>query len=234
MPREIGVVIRFIKEKGFGFIAAESNPEVFFHVSGVNDAGYDLDAGSPVEFDIGKGKDDRPAAKNVRVTGPLDPGHPLLRQDRSGVARRNPPAARPAASGRTGALGGILPETCVFTSFYGADGFLDQRLFFDAARDAAEIFERGVKPTQYRGLFQQFQALALPLRDNKKPFFWAREKFGVLYVERVVRAVERGVLPPVVKDLFDRHRDIVLADPREMLGFFRYVTNILCYFKKPS
>jgi hypothetical protein len=42
--------------------------------------------------------------------------------------------------------------------------------------------------------------------------------------------VERKVLPAIVKELIDAHRDLALSDERQMLALFRYLTYIYCYF----
>jgi CspA family cold shock protein len=61
-----GTVKWFNGEKGYGFIAVESGPDVFVHVSA---GGYrSLEEGQKVEFDITQGQKG-PQAENVRVTG---------------------------------------------------------------------------------------------------------------------------------------------------------------------
>ncbi|MBW1713414.1 MAG: hypothetical protein JRJ59_09740, partial [Deltaproteobacteria bacterium] len=93
------------------------------------------------------------------------------------------------------------------------------------------IFQKAdVKPTQYRKLFQAFQGFAGPLQDGRIDMDEARERFGVLYVERVVRQVERGIMPSVIKEFIDAHKDLAFSGKKEMLGLFRYITNIYCYF----
>jgi len=124
-----------------------------------------------------------------------------------------------------------LPDALVFGSFYGENGKLRQEVFFEAPLSAADLFQRaGVSAKALRMLYQGFQGFAAPLRDGRMDFDAAQERFGVFYVERVVRQLQRGLLPEVVKDLVDRHREAALSSPREMLGLFRYLTNILCYF----
>jgi len=59
----------------------------------------------------------------------------------------------------------------------------------------------------------------------------------VFYVERVVRQVNRSrggqiIMPEVVQQFFDEHRDVILRSREEMLGMFRYLTNVYCYFKE--
>jgi len=115
--------------------------------------------------------------------------------------------------------------------FYDPSGCLRMELFFEAPELAAECFRRaGLKATQFRMLYQSFLGFAAPLRDGRMPFEKARERFGVFYAERVVRQAERGMVPPVVKAFIDRHRERILSSREEMLGFFRYLTNVYCYF----
>ena len=148
---------------------------------------------------------------------------------------------RPDSADRSGARpreGGAPPPSLaanlVFSSFYGENGKLHKTLFFDAPQQAAEAFQRARSPdltkTAFRMLYQGFQSFAGPLRDRRMDFDTAQERFGVFYGERVARQVQRGYLPPLVRELIDRHRDLILSSREEMLGFFRYLTNILCYF----
>ena len=111
---------------------------------------------------------------------------------------------------------------------------MDKRLFFEAAQKMAAIFERAkVTRTQYRQIYSQFLDLIIYLRANEADHFpAASERFCILYVERVERGVNRKVLPPVVKEFFDRHRGQALRDAQGLKGFFRYFTNILCYTKQ--
>ena len=119
-----------------------------------------------------------------------------------------------------------------FDSFYNEHGKLKDELFWGAPETAANAFQQaGLKPNALRNIYQGFLSFAVPLRDGRMDFDTARERFGVFYVERVVRQVNREVVPQVVLDFFERHRQLVLADRREMLALFTYLTNILCYFK---
>ena len=48
-----GKVIRFNKNKGFGFIKSEDDKDVFFHYSALVMEGFkDIAVGSSVEFDV--------------------------------------------------------------------------------------------------------------------------------------------------------------------------------------
>lgn len=160
--------------------------------------------------------------------------------------RKNPgfPTCRECAAGGRGTGGtprdggdrgrgrsGQLPDELVFESFYMPDGTLRAELFYGAAVRAAEEFQRArLEVTQFRRLYQGFSSFAVPLRDGRLDFATAKERFGVFYVERVVRQAKRGYLPEVVKSLVDQHQELALSSREEMLGLFRYLTNILCYF----
>ena len=62
-----GTVKGFNGDKGYGFIAVESGPEVFVHFSTITGGGYrSLEEGQRVEFDITQGQK-RTQAENVRV-----------------------------------------------------------------------------------------------------------------------------------------------------------------------
>ena len=62
-----GKVKKLIGNRGFGFINAEDEKEVFFHRSGVQGMNFDsLKEGDSVEFDVEKG-DKGPRAINVRL-----------------------------------------------------------------------------------------------------------------------------------------------------------------------
>lgn len=124
-----------------------------------------------------------------------------------------------------------FPEKLVFDSFYTESGKLKEELFFGAPQQAAELFRRsGLKSTSFRSLYQAFLGFAGPLRDKRIDFETAKERFGIFYVERVVRQTKRGYLPTNVQELIDRHRSLALSSREEMLGLFRYVMNTYCYF----
>jgi cold shock protein len=62
-----GIVKWFNSEKGFGFIAQESGPDVFVHHSEIDASGFrSLDEGQKVEFELGQGQKG-PQATAVRV-----------------------------------------------------------------------------------------------------------------------------------------------------------------------
>jgi CspA family cold shock protein len=61
-----GKVKRIIRERGFGFIAAEDGREIFFHQSELQNVDFDaLTEGDQLEFDVVKGQKG-PAAANVK------------------------------------------------------------------------------------------------------------------------------------------------------------------------
>ncbi len=158
--------------------------------------------------------------------GPKKPGFRLCRdctaRSRSSSSPRGP--SRPAAPAP-------LPDELIFTSFYDDKHRLKEDLFYEKPQRLADLFRQaGLTPHALRLLYQGFQAFAVPLRDSRIDFDAAAERFGIFYVERVVRQMERGHLPAVVKEFFDRHLSLARSSREEMLGLFRYLTNVLCYF----
>ncbi len=62
-----GKIKKLIRERGFGFIAAEDDKEVFFHRSALAKEDFDaLEEGTSVEFNLEEGPKG-PRAVNVRV-----------------------------------------------------------------------------------------------------------------------------------------------------------------------
>ena len=62
-----GNVKWFNNEKGYGFIARESGPDVFVHYSAIQGNGYrSLTEGQAVEFDVAPGRKGE-EAQNVRI-----------------------------------------------------------------------------------------------------------------------------------------------------------------------
>ncbi|MFQ6122781.1 MAG: cold-shock protein [Dehalococcoidales bacterium] len=62
-----GKIKRLIWDRGFGFISAEDETEVFFHRSALQDVNFDtLEEGNSVEFDLERGYKG-PRAVNVKV-----------------------------------------------------------------------------------------------------------------------------------------------------------------------
>ncbi len=71
MPK--GTIKRLIADRGFGFIQTEQGTDLFFHRSEVQGVEFgSLIEGQEVEFDMGRGRDDRPRAVGVRLTQPKD------------------------------------------------------------------------------------------------------------------------------------------------------------------
>jgi CspA family cold shock protein len=64
----LGTVKWFNSEKGYGFIAQDSGPDVFVHYSAIQSDGFrTLEEGQRVEFDVEAGRDGRSQAKNVSI-----------------------------------------------------------------------------------------------------------------------------------------------------------------------
>jgi cold shock protein len=220
-----GTIKNWNAERGFGFIQPDQGgQDVFFHKSVVRDAGYELAAGVPLEYD------DKPGNR----PGKTEATQVVLKGFAEETPQPSPSQRAPAVPGAPAAAAtrpNTLPAQCVFTSFYTDGNSLDPRIFFEAAETAAAVFRQaGLKSTQFRQLYQGFLAFVGPLQEGRLAFDTARDRFGVIYCERVVRQRERNVLPSVVKELIDAHRDLALRDEREMRALFRYLTNIYCYF----
>lgn len=225
-----GTIKDFKESENFGFITPESGKDVHFNRRAVQPGPHRPEIGAPVEFETGQGrKPGEFTATKVIITGPAP------RASNSGP--RSSGGVRPGGGYADSAR---LPKETIFAdTFYGDDGQLRQELFFAAPEALADCFRRAeLKSTQFRQMYQAFLGFAGPLRDRRLSFSAARERFGVFYVERIVRQVERGVLPSVVKEFLDAHRESALRNEKEMLGLFRYCTNVLCYFgdkeKEPS
>ncbi len=63
-----GKVKKLIRDRGFGFITAEDDKEVFFHRSDLVEADFDtMEEGASVEFDVESGAKG-PRAVKVKVT----------------------------------------------------------------------------------------------------------------------------------------------------------------------
>lgn len=60
--------IRRLMDRGFGFIKAEDETDLFFHRNDLEGVEFSsLSAGQEVEFEKGQGRDGRPAAVKVRL-----------------------------------------------------------------------------------------------------------------------------------------------------------------------
>jgi len=214
----IGRIKTYFQDREFGFITpAQGGRDVYFRKRVVKDMGYEIEPGAPVEYESRPGKE----------PGKLEAVTVVLK----GFAEEKPEAEPTAHASEGPPTSSSLPPECIFQSFYDQGNQPEPRLFYGAPEKSASIFRRaGLKASQFRQLYQGFLAFAGPLRDGRIDFGDARTRFGAFYVERVVRQAQRGVLPPVVKTLIDNHRELALRDKREMLGLFRYLTNIYCYF----
>jgi CspA family cold shock protein len=62
--------IRRLMDRGFGFIKTEDGTDLFFHRNNLEGVEFnDLSEGQEVEFEKGPGRDGRPEAVKVRLTG---------------------------------------------------------------------------------------------------------------------------------------------------------------------
>lgn len=85
-----GAIVNWNDDRGFGFIRpAGGGTELFFHVSDYRGAGRP-GAGNGVTFDIGTGRDGKPAAFNIRpafakAVKPAEPGPAAIHFDRDSI-----------------------------------------------------------------------------------------------------------------------------------------------------
>ena len=69
MPK--GTIRRLIGDRGYGFIKAEEEEDLFFHRNELEEVDYDsLTEGKQVEFEIGRGRNGRPMAVRVKLAEP--------------------------------------------------------------------------------------------------------------------------------------------------------------------
>jgi len=201
-----GTIERYSADREFGFIRPEDGTrDVYFTNSVVRGEPAE---GARVEYEADPSPRG-PTARRVVVLPPRNAGR--------GRGHRQTTAA--------------LPQECIFDTFYADNGEPHQELFFGAARQAAKAFEEaGLSQVQLRQVYQGMMSFARPLQDNRITFDAAKTRFGIFYVERIVRQANRETIPKVVKEFFDAHCPAALSSRNEMLGLFRYVTNVLCYF----
>ena len=65
MPK--GTIRKLVTDRGFGFIKTEQEEDAFFHRNEVQGVEFSsLKEGQEVEFEMGEGRDGRPAAVKVR------------------------------------------------------------------------------------------------------------------------------------------------------------------------
>ena len=70
ITKKTGQVKFYSEAKGFGFIIQDDGaPDLFFHISQVNETCEEPVKGSRVSFTEGKDRDGRPCAQNVVVDG---------------------------------------------------------------------------------------------------------------------------------------------------------------------
>lgn len=127
-----------------------------------------------------------------------------------------------------------IPNSYIFDTFYIDEKKtkLRQELFYGCPENLAKIFGREqLKPTSLRRLYSGLQSFINPLKLGKIDFEKAQEQFGIFYTEGIIRQNKRDVLPYVVVEFVNQHRELILSSKEEMLGFFRYITSILCYFR---
>jgi CspA family cold shock protein len=63
-----GKIVRLVRDRGFGFIRADSGQEIFFHATGLTSGNFEsLHEGEAVEFDVEPDpRSNRERAVNVR------------------------------------------------------------------------------------------------------------------------------------------------------------------------
>jgi len=67
MPK--GTIRKLVTDRGFGFIKTEDETDAFFHRNELQGVEFSsLKEGQEVEFEMGQGRDGRPAAVKVRPT----------------------------------------------------------------------------------------------------------------------------------------------------------------------
>ena len=126
-----------------------------------------------------------------------------------------------------------IPSDCIFDTFYIDEKKtkLRQELFYGCPENLAKIFSRSqMKPTALRKLYSGMQIFITPLKNRRIDFEKALEQFGIFYTEGIIRQNKRKVLPDIVVEFVNQHKQLILSSEEEMLGFFRYITSILCYF----
>lgn len=65
-----GVIVKYLPEKGYGFIKPEdADKDVFVHIKAVREGADQMREGAPVEFEMGTDRTGRVRAIKVRITG---------------------------------------------------------------------------------------------------------------------------------------------------------------------
>lgn len=130
-------------------------------------------------------------------------------------------------------------DLIITSSFYDSSGYLKEELFYKNPETIAKDFQNyGLKSSALRNIYNSYLKFALRLKDGRITFEKAKEQFDIFYEERIIRQANRKesnssrpLLPGVVASFFEKHRDLARKDEKEMLGLFRYLTNIMCHFK---
>ena len=223
MPK--GTIKTVNTDQHFGFITPDDGgKDIHFGFRNVSSPPESILQGAQAEYEIGDGrKPGEYTAVKMRITAaPVRSSSSTSYNAGGNFSRSNERDSLP-------------PQVVFNNSFYDEEGHLKQEIFFGASETAADCFRRaGLKSSQFRQLYQAFLSFAGPLRDHQIDFGIARERFGIMYVERIVRQYKRNrdniIMPKLVLTFFNQHIDLALADKKEMLALFRYITNIYCYF----
>ena len=74
-PEQVGAVMTYFEEKGFGFLRPEGGgKDIFFHVSRLHQGdATQLVPGARVSYDLGMDRNGKIAASSVRLLGPAEP-----------------------------------------------------------------------------------------------------------------------------------------------------------------
>lgn len=218
-----GHIKHWNEKKNYGFIKpVDGGSDLFFHGSSLLSSNFRPAVGAPVEF--------------VAAPNPKKPGEYVARnvtvsaEPRAEVASRS--SKRPGAGARhQPGPSASLPAHVIFDNFFNAERELRKELFFDAAQAVAHAWRSsGFKSSQFRQLYNGLRSIVAPLREKRIGMPAAQARFGEFYTERIVRQNLRKVLPNNVKEFFDAHKDLGLSSLEQLLGLFRYVKNIYCYF----
>jgi len=133
---------------------------------------------------------------------------------------------------------GNYDQFIVSDSFYNSNGCLKEELFYKNPAELASRFQiEGLKSSALRNIYNSYLKFALRLKDGRISFEKAKEQFDIFFEERIVRQGNRKgsdnkpLLPQGVISFFEKHKSIARKDEKQMLGLFRYLTNIMCYFK---
>lgn len=129
-----------------------------------------------------------------------------------------------------------LPSECIFDTFYQdpEKNKLKLELFFEAPQNLADFLGRArLSSKQLRMIFTAFQKFAVPLEKKRIDFEQAKIEFGKFYRERIERQINRreSPLPRAMKTFVDQHKNLIMNDEREMLGFYEYLYSLVCYFR---